>query len=1364
MSKFSVKKPLTIFVAVIAILVLGVVAYLKMTPDLFPNMDFPYVVLVTTYPGASPEKVENEVTKPIEESMSTLEHIKEVTSTSAENYSMVLLQFDESVNLDTVSVDIQQNISSLSSSWDSMISTPYVLKINPSMIPVEVSAVSRDQYDTQALSDFMENTLASDLEGITGVARITTSGQLEKEIHVVMDQEKIDALNKSIQDAINRQIDQAQSELDDKKAELEKAQATLDEAKEQLSGGSSSLARQTADGEKEISQNRSKLLTARQELSDQLTQIQVGKNQLNTILSVLEPLAEGISSFQGQIDSIKKDLETLLPLKEEADDAQAIFDGFQKQIDAIKSDTSLSPLSVYYRVLKITSSAEYKAAKAALDNINNRLSVLGLDISGLTDYISERQSLISDFSSRIVAIGESLSEKITAVGDLQDSLASIRSSLGDKGLSVETIDEYIKAIKENIHTMEAGETAIKEGLAGIDSGMLQLEDASALLSENKTSGLISLANASAELTVNANSLSAGLTQIEAGYETIEENRIAALAKADLSSFLTMDTVSGILTAQNFSIPAGYIDDNDGIQYMVSVGDEMTSKDDLEHLLLFDAGIEGMDPIYLTDVCEVLITDNSSEIYARLNGADSIILSFEKQSNYATAEVSENISERFASLEDEYEGLHFVSLMDQGDYIKMIVNGILRSLGLGAIFAIIILFLFLKDIRPTFITLCSIPVSVIFAVVLMYFSGVSLNMISLSGLAVAVGMLVDNSVVVIENIYRLRSKGVSTVQAAVSGARQVAGAVTASTLTTVCVFLPIVFVEGLTRQLFTDLALTMGYALMASLLVSLTLVPAMSSGLLKSTSPKKDFLLPGLLNAYRKAITWSLKHKAIILIASSVLLVGSFLGCYLKGFIFMPTIDMPTVSLTITMPDDCSMEDAVGYADEVLARISTLNGIETSGAMMSSSGLMSLSGSSNDVTVYITLSDDKASGLAMGKKIEVLCSDMDCTVKASSSIIDMSMLTGSGISLEIYSDDTEVLTNAAQKAAEVLETVDGITNISNGLENAATAIHISVDRNKAMKEGITVAQIYLDLSDKLSDTKDVMSLSIGTGNYDIYLDKPDSAKLTLDALEDYQLTFTSTAGEEKTVSLSDFAAVEEVQSLNSISRSSQQRLITVTGELEDGYNTTLVTASAEKALAQVDLGDVTYSFTGENESIMSAFDQLIQMLLLAIVLVYLIMVAQFQSLKSPFIVMFTIPLAFTGGFLALLICNMEFSVISLIGFVMLTGIIVNNGIVLVDHINQERLAGTERITAISEAGVVRMRPILMTSITTILGLLDMALSSSSGTALMKPIAIVSIGGLVYATLMTLFVVPCLYDAMNKKDLRKVDETDLEILDI
>ena len=858
-----------------------------------------------------------------------------------------------------------------------------------------------------------------------------------------------------------------------------------------------------------------------------------------------------------------------------------------------------------------------------------------------------------------------------------------------------------------------------------------------------------------------------LKQIDSGLETIEDSREGALRQADLNNIITMDMVTKILTAQNFAMPAGYVE-QDGINYMVSIGDEITDLETLENLLLFDLDLEGVDPIYLKDVAVVMVTDNRDETYAKLNGQDGLMLSFEKQSTYSTAETTNNIQARFRELEKEYPGLQFVALMNQGDYIYLIVNTILNSLLLGALFAILVLYLFLKDLRPTFITLCAIPISVIFAIVLMYFTGVTINMISLSGLAVAVGMLVDNSVVVIENIYRLRAKGATVIQAAVSGAGQVAGAVTASTLTTVCVFLPIVFVEGITRQLFTDLALTMSYALLASLIVSLTLVPAMASGMLrKEKQAKPSFLEKKLLPLYEKSVRWALDHKVVILLAAAALLVATAAGSLSRGFIFMPEMDMPNVNVSVTMPEGADMEQASGLADEVLDRISQIDGIATVGAMMDvgTSSIAGVSHTSYNVTIYITLADESASGAAVGRQIEQQCADMDCTVSASSAMMDMSMLTGSGVSLNLFCEDMEDLQAAAKKAADVLSGIEGVGEVSNGLEDAAPALHVRVDRNGAMKHGLTVAQVYMELAAGLKADGTVATLELDGISTDVVIEKPKGAVLDAQELRDYVFEVTDQEGNVTEVPLSDFATVEETSSLSSINRLNQRRYLTVSAELQPGYNVTLLTAEAEKAMAQADLGQgVTYTFTGENETIMESVRQLMLMLLLGVLLVYLVMVAQFQSLKSPFIVMFTIPLAFTGGFLGLLICGMEVSVISLIGFIMLTGIIVNNGIVLVDYINQLRMDGKERREAIVEAGITRMRPILMTTITTVLGLIDMAVRKSAGTALMRPIAVVCIGGLVYATLMTLFVVPCIYDLLNKKELRNVREEDLQLLDI
>ena len=446
---------------------------------------------------------------------------------------------------------------------------------------------------------------------------------------------------------------------------------------------------------------------------------------------------------------------------------------------------------------------------------------------------------------------------------------------------------------------------------------------------------------------------------------------------------------------------------------------------------------------------------------------------------------------------------------------------------------------------------------------------------------------------------------------------------------------------------------------------------------------------------------------------------------------------------------------------------SLDGIETVGAMMGADAMSMLSGGgssdSTTVTMYVILSDQTASGAAMAKRINALCADMPCRVKGTSEVMDTSMLTGgSGISVEIYGDDLQQLQEGAQRAADALATVDGVVSVNNGLGEQVPALHVDVDRNKAMSKGITVAQIYMELAAALQNSTTVTTLELSGTSTSLIVERPEDGIMTLEKLKDFPISVTTQTGETKEFKLSDVAEVKEITSLASINRLSQRRYLTVSASLEEGKNVTLATADAQKVLKNTDLGPgVTAIFAGENETIMEAIEQLALMLLLGVLFVYLVMVAQFQSLKSPFIVMFTIPLAFTGGFMALLLAGMEVSVISMIGFVMLTGIIVNNGIVLVDYINQLRSEGVDRKTAIVEAGMTRMRPILMTTVTTILGLVTMASSKAVGTALMQPVAVVCIGGLTYATLMTLYVVPCIYDLMNKKDLTVISDAEMDL---
>ena len=1227
MAKFSVKKPLTVFVVVLAVIVLGVVSYLKMTPDLIPNMDFPYVIIVTADPGASPEAVEADITKPMEQSMATLDQIKEVTSTSKNSVSMVLLEFEDGVNMDTISVDIQQKISVLQGQWDDIVGTPYVLKINPSVLPVMVAAVSKEGMDVYDLSDLVTDELTNKLEGISGVASVSVSGAVTREAHVILDQQKMDELSATLEEAVKKQLKKAETKLRDAEKKIEDGQSALNSAK-----------RDVADG-------------------------------------VAGAAGDAVDKVRDELRDVYKNLE----------------------------DTDIR------------------------------------DIIG---------GLFTDPDKTLEKLQKNLDELKASLSKLMDELESGRLRAQVEG----TVSDLVVSLMD---------------------GMTQLTEAQIQLDQAKTQ------------------VESGLEQISDAYKKVSE-------QTDLGGMLTISTVSGLLTAQNFSMPAGYISDDSGVSYMVSVGQKITTSGELEEMVLFDLGLEGVEPIRLGDVATVAVTDDADQLYTKLDEENGILLSFTKQSNYATAEVSNNISDRFKTLEAQYEGLSFVPLMDQGDYIYLIVETIMSSLLWGALFSVVVLFLFLRDWRPTVITLVSIPVSVIFAVVLMYFTGVTINMISLSGLAVAVGMLVDNSVVVIENIYRLRAKGATIIQAAVSGAQQVLGAVTASTLTTVCVFAPIIFVEGLTRQMFTDLALTITYSLMASLLVSLTLVPAMASGMLRRDFTPKPGLLDKLYPAYRRAIVFALDHKAGVLLLSLVLLVTTGWGAVSRGFTFMPEIDMNNLSLSVTMPEGTTREEAVALADEVMERVMTVENVSDVGFMMGSGtmGGLSLTSTSNsdyDVTGYITMPEGTF-GSDAGREIEALCADLPCTVTASGVMSGMmSYMTGSGVSLSVYGNDMEELQSAARALGQRISQAEGVVSVSDGLEDAAPALQVLVDRNKAMTKGITVAQIYMQVAAAMSDSTTVSTVTLDGDSMEMIVDAAEDGKLTREKLLELtidpgsgmtsamggstsmssasassglsQLTGEDSGDEDKTFKLGDVAEIRETVSMKTISRDQQRRCITVTASIADGYNVTKVTSEVQRLVNSLTLPDtVTVEFNGENEQIMDAMEQLMLMLLLGVVLVYLIMVAQFQSLKSPFIVMFTIPLAFTGGFMALLIAGIEVSVVSLIGFVMLVGIIVNNGIVLVDYINQQRLAGMERREAVIDACVTRLRPILMTSLTTILGLIVTAVAKNAGTALIQPIALVCIGGLLYATLMTLFVVPCMYEIMNRKELRKVNEDELQLVDM
>ncbi len=1338
-AKFSVKKPLTVLVAVIVVLVLGVVSYTRMTPDLLPSIDLPYVLVMTPYPGATPEAVEEEISKPLEQAMATLENITTVSSSSAANYSMLIMEFTEDVNMDGITVDILQKINTVEGAWGDLVGTPVILKINPNMLPVMVAAVSMDGMETAELASFVREELLAELEGITGVASITADGMLEESVRVTLDPAKLDALNKTLRGEIDKSLADAEQELNDAQAELDAGMAQIESGKAELEAGKEELGQQTADAEAQLNGKQQELNAARLEINNQLA-------ALREQLASLEQTEQMLVSVQGGLQQLydsKTSAEEELAVLEELQATLTALDekkaGYDAMLEAIEQDATLTDEQKQEAAAALKAQPEYMETEAGLAQAEAKLTARGLTRATLPVRIP------------------TLKAQIAAT---EEGLKRVDEALAGVGMDRATLETSLAELRAGKTQLTDGIAMLEKTLTDLDAGQVQINEAMQMLQTQKTAAILELGAATTQLMTGEMQLQSAQQQLDQGLQALEDGRETAYSSADMHEILSMQTVAQLLVAQNFSMPAGYADDN-GVGTLVSIGDKVTTLEELQTLVLIDLQMDGVAPVTLADVATVERVDNRDEVYARVDGQDGVMLSFSKQSTHATAEVSERILKTFEELSAEYPGLHFSPMMDQGDFIFLMVDSIMENLLVSALFSVLILFLFLKDLKPTLITLCSIPLSVMFALVLMYFSGVSLNLISMSALAVSIGMLVDNSVVVIENIYRLRYKGIDPVRAAVSGATQVAGAIASSTLTTVCVFLPIVFVEGLTRQLFSDMALTLGYALLASLIVALTLVPTMSVRLLRNTKERSHKWFDKVLGGYRRLLNVCLNHKAWVLILSVVLLVASVALSLMRGFTFMPEMSSTQMNVSIvTDKKTATMEDTKAITNEAMARIMDIEGVRTIGATLASN-MLSGGASANEATMYIILEESylKQSG-AIAEEITARCADLEAEITASGSSMDMmmTMFGGSGLTLNLYGDDLDALQQAATEVGDILRSMKPIAEVADGMEETDPELHFSVDKEKAAAKGLTVAQVFTEVAAALTDSATATTLTENGKNYDVTVVSGDG--MTTEELKDFRFTVKGKDGSEQTVKLSEIATVETAHAPRTITREDGRRYMTVTAELNEGYNVTLVTADAQKLLEGYTLPDgVTLEFAGENETIMEAMEQMLLMLALGILLVYLVMVAQFQSLKSPFIVMFTIPLAFTGGFLGLLLTGMEVSVISIIGFVMLTGIIVNNGIVLVDYVNQLRLEGTEKREALLEAGVTRMRPILMTSITTILGLLMTALATGTGSEMMQPIAVVCIGGMVYATLMTLFVVPVMYDLFNRKELKAITDDQL-----
>ena len=1351
-AKFSVKRPYTVVVGMVLVLVLGFVSFSKMKTDLLPDMTLPYALVYTTYIGASPEEVETTVTRPVEQSMATISNIENITSVSSENVSMVVLEFAQTANMDAVTIEMRESLDQIKGYWDDSVGSPIIMKMNPDMLPVMVAAAEAGDMEGSELTDYVNNTVLPELESIEGVASVAASGLIDEEVQVVIRQDKIDAVNKKVKNALDGKFAEAESEMEDAKAELEDGKTKLEE-------GERALAEQTANAESQISSGQNQLISGEAELNQKIAEVESGLAELETAEKEIQAQEAQLAEAEEQLDALPGQLteaeEGLAAIESgitglEAaaaglEQAKPAFEGkaeLEKQLAEAEKNPDTPPAALAALRQQLT------ALQQQLDAVLQPLAAMGIDTSGSYEEIQQK---INTQKSELISQKTQMETAVGLLREMAEEIPNQRQAIAEGKKQIRDGKKQIKAGKSQLTEAKQQLTDAK---SQIESGKISLSAALSELNRNKISATIEIASGKAQIT-------AGESQLDTARKELDSQKDAAYEKSDVEGILTADMIKGILAAQNFTMPAGYVAE-EGIDFLVRVGDKLTDTQSLKELMLVDLHMKGLKPIYLSDVADVTVTDNSSEVYAKINGHAGVLFSMQKQSGYSTGDVSKRIQKKFTEIEEESGNTHFVKLMDQGIYIDMVVNSVLENMISGAVLAVLILLLFLKSVRPTVVIAFSIPISILAAIVLMYFSGININIISLSGLALGIGMLVDNSIVVIENIYRLRNEGVSAKKAAVEGARQVAGAIAASTLTTICVFLPIVFTEGITRQLFVDMGLTIAYSLLASLAVALTVVPMMGSGLLKNTDEKKSRIFGGLQSGYGKMIGFALNHRAIVLIGAVLALVLSAVLSVSKGTEFMPEMESTQMSLTLSLPDEgAGKQELAEMSDKVTERIQDIPDVEEIGAMSQGGGMMGVMGDSGSDTVsmYLILKEDKElDSLQLAEEIKERTADLACELNIQTSSMDMSALGGSGISVKVKGRELDTLKELAAQAAAVLETVEGAVDVSDGIEEKTLEMRIVVDKDKAMKYQLTTAQVFQFLQGKLADAKSATTLTTDVKDYPVMVISENDTKLTREQIKKLKIEGKDKNGNPKDVPLKNIVEFQETEGFSSINREAQTRYVTVSAKVDAGYNIGLVAGEAEQKLKEIELPKgYTLEMSGENETINESMVELLKMLGLAVLLIYLIMVAQFQSLLSPFIIMFTIPLAFTGGFLGLWATGKPVSVIAMIGFVMLSGIIVNNGIVLVDYINQLRRGGMEKRAAIIESGRTRLRPILMTALTTILGLSTMAVGLGMGADMVQPMAIVAVGGLLYGTLLTLVVVPCIYDLLN----RKKDMTEEEI---
>ena len=1283
MEKFSVKKPFTVLVAVIMVLMLGFVSISNMQTNLLPDVNTPYLMVVTVYPGASPERVESEVSDVMQNALGTVAGVESVTATSAENYSLLLMQFSDDTDMNSAMVKVSNKVDQTTASLPSSCLTPSIIEYSLNMNAFMTAAVSREGSDVYDLSEFVSDTLVPYVERKGGVSSVSANGLIEKMVQVQLSQEKIDAINEKLLEVIDVQLADARKQLESAEAQIEAGRKEYD--------------RQFKNYNKTVSD------TVMQQFSGQV--------------------GEAVETVRKQAQALLDSVNQLIAVVQEPEIQQALID-----------------------------------VRDGLQRVMDKFNETGMkDIDSLIEIVAELRDI---------------TDKLT--GALQQLQQRLNTESGTEGSTAADLADDLQ-VQQSLNTIYNTLNDVIKAMDDVPGLMSTFSDALGTYSQQQMQAYMKFTEAREML----NEYEKQLAEAKQTYADAEEK---AMASSDVSKLLDIDTLAQLIYAQNFSMPAGYVKDSSGKSWLLKVGEEYDSIEDISGALLLH--VDGFGDVRLSDVADVEVIDNAEASYTRLNGERAAVLKIYKGATSSASEVSDNCLSAFQELEAQYDGLHVVVLSNQGNYITIIVKSILSSMVIGAALAIIVLALFLRDVKPTLVVGFSIPLSVLFAVVLMYFTGMDLNVMTLAGLSLGIGMLVDNSIVVIENIYRLRGRGVPAARAAVQGAKQVGMSVVASTLTSVCVFLPVVFSSSIVKSLMQPMSLCIGYCLMASLIVALTVVPAAASTVLKKAEPKQLKWFDKIQDKYAKSLEWCFRHRALPLLAAVVLLAFCGWRVFSMGVELLPTITSNEAIVTLSTTKDLSKEDSYAIAGKAVEAMLEVDHVEEVGITTDTrvagmdigqlglpttiTDLLNAANSYGTYQVNVMLDESLSSSeieTARQALEDALSGIEDCTAKVEiSGMQELTSQLASGLSVKIYGADSETLSQLSEKVVDIVNDTEGFANATNGLGSGDATINLQIDRDKVRSYGLTVAQVYQQIAAKLTTTTtaqtpvtvDGSTMSVQISNNLDPVTKENMMDIT------FETTVMSADGTTSTgtCTLADMATWDTGSAPDSITSEDQTQYVSVTADTLDGYNTTVQARVLEKKLNEFALSDempegCSFSMGGESDSVNFMVNEMVQWLGLALPFVYLVMVAQFQSLLSPFIVLFTIPLAFTGGLLGMLFTGQQLTMISLMGFIVLMGTVVNNGIVFVDYANQLRLGGMERRAALIATGKTRMRPILMTTLTTVLAMLQLVFSNDMASQLMSGMAIVIICGLSYATLMTLYIVPILYDILFRKPPLNVD---------